>query len=130
MEVFREGEKVETIKIGMRAVITFGRNEHVCDIGLAHQSISRQHAVVVHDKQGHVQLMDLGSTHGTGSVSLASSLFNAFLESFLLSIHSLLLRNLNLNLLHRRIGTFVNGKRLEANVAQILKGLGYFSING
>ncbi len=45
--------------------LTFGRNEHQCDIALAHQSISRQHAAIVHDRAGNVQLLDLGSTHGT-----------------------------------------------------------------
>lgn len=57
--------QVETIKIGARVCLTFGRNEHQCDIALAHQSISRQHAAIVHDRAGNVQLLDLGSTHGT-----------------------------------------------------------------
>eukprot|EP00457_Paulinella_chromatophora_P007159 gb/GEZN01007180.1/.p1 GENE.gb/GEZN01007180.1/~~gb/GEZN01007180.1/.p1 ORF type:complete len:515 (+),score=91.92 gb/GEZN01007180.1/:148-1545(+) len=35
------------------------------DILLAHTSISRQHAVILHKRDGTIFVMDLGSTHGT-----------------------------------------------------------------
>jgi len=65
LEVQKDGERVETIKVGSRVSVTFGRNEATADIALAHQSISRLHAAVVHDTLGNLQVLDCGSTHGT-----------------------------------------------------------------
>lgn len=56
---------METIRIGEKACYLLGRNEDVCDYGLQHPSISRQHAVIAHNKEGEVVVMDLGSAQGT-----------------------------------------------------------------
>ena len=47
------------------ATTTLGRATDVVDIGLAHESCSRQHARIAFDSQGNCWLKDLGSTHGT-----------------------------------------------------------------
>lgn len=51
--------------MGEQACYVLGRNEDQCDFGLAHPSISRQHAAIVHDKNAQLMLMDLGSAQGT-----------------------------------------------------------------
>jgi pSer/pThr/pTyr-binding forkhead associated (FHA) protein len=64
LQVQKDGEKVESIKIGTRVSVTFGRDDSKSDVALGHQSISRVHAATVHDKMGNIQLVDCGSTHG------------------------------------------------------------------
>lgn len=56
LEVFKENKLVEKIKIGARVCVTFGRNENMVDIGLQHQSISRQHAAIIHHRSGNIQV--------------------------------------------------------------------------
>ncbi|KAL9267209.1 phosphatase 1 regulatory inhibitor subunit PPP1R8-like protein [Drosera capensis] len=64
LEVLKEGEVVGQISLDKRRHI-FGRQFHTCDFVLDHQSVSRQHAVVVHHKNGSIFVIDLGSAHGT-----------------------------------------------------------------
>ena len=65
LEVFKDKMIVEKIHIGRKAVIVVGRNIDVCDVGLNHSSLSRMHAVFIHDHSKNLQLMDLDSSHGT-----------------------------------------------------------------
>ena len=61
MEVYREKQLIESIKLEHKPVFVFGRNPAKCDVQLLHESISRQHAAIVIDKEKGVQLVDLGS---------------------------------------------------------------------
>lgn len=63
--MLKGGETVDELRVGRQACYVLGRNEDVCDFGMQHPSISRQHAAVVHDKQGLVNVLDLGSAQGT-----------------------------------------------------------------
>jgi pSer/pThr/pTyr-binding forkhead associated (FHA) protein len=63
--VLKDGETVDELRVGRQACFVLGRNEDVCDFGMQHPSISRQHAAVVHDKEGRVNILDLGSAQGT-----------------------------------------------------------------
>ena len=55
---------VERLKVGKRAVHSFGRNADVCTHPLDHSSISRQHALIVHSSSGP-HIVDLHSSQGT-----------------------------------------------------------------
>lgn len=63
--VHKAGEVVDELSIGQQACYVLGRNEDTCDFGLQHPSVSRQHAAVVHDREGRVCVLDLGSAQGT-----------------------------------------------------------------
>mmetsp|Transcript_14711 Transcript_14711/g.35893 ORF Transcript_14711/g.35893 Transcript_14711/m.35893 type:complete len:412 (-) Transcript_14711:205-1440(-) len=63
-EVSKKDEMVEVVALGNSPSIIFGRQEDVVDKVLQHPSISRQHAAIVHDKHGRLQLIDLKSGHG------------------------------------------------------------------
>ncbi|KAG7392289.1 WD repeat-containing protein 70 [Phytophthora pseudosyringae] len=65
LQVEKGGECIEQISVGPRSCYVLGRSEELSDVWLQHPSISRQHAVVAHDKQERVCLMDLGSAQGT-----------------------------------------------------------------
>ena len=55
---------LERVKVGRRAVHSFGRNADVCTHPLDHSSISRQHALLVHSSSGP-HIVDLHSSQGT-----------------------------------------------------------------
>ncbi|CAK4374356.1 unnamed protein product [Aphanomyces euteiches] len=66
LEVWKDGEKLkDQLGIGQQACYVLGRNTDVCDFELAHPSISRQHAALVHSKTGTVEILDLDSAQGT-----------------------------------------------------------------
>ncbi|ETW03565.1 hypothetical protein H310_04979 [Aphanomyces invadans] len=66
LEVWKDGVKLtEKLPIGQQACTVLGRNTDVCDFELAHPSISRQHAAIVHTKAGTVEVVDLESAQGT-----------------------------------------------------------------
>ncbi|XP_043688980.1 protein phosphatase 1 regulatory inhibitor subunit PPP1R8 homolog [Telopea speciosissima] len=64
LEVLKDGEVLDRINLDKRRHI-FGRQIPMCDFVLDHQSVSRQHAVVVPHKNGSIYVIDLGSAHGT-----------------------------------------------------------------
>ncbi|POM67233.1 LOW QUALITY PROTEIN: Hypothetical protein PHPALM_16802 [Phytophthora palmivora] len=65
LQVEKGGECIEEISVGSRSCYVVGRSEDLSDVWLQHPSISRQHAVVAHNKQEQICLMDLGSAQGT-----------------------------------------------------------------
>ncbi|KDO35067.1 hypothetical protein SPRG_01131 [Saprolegnia parasitica CBS 223.65] len=65
VEVVKDGTVLDKVAIGQQACTVFGRNGDVCDVELAHETISRQHAAIVHTKTGSIEIMDLGSAQGT-----------------------------------------------------------------
>ncbi|KAF6145126.1 hypothetical protein GIB67_013477 [Kingdonia uniflora] len=64
LDVLKGSEVLGQISLDKRKHI-FGRQFPVCDYVLDHQSVSRQHAVVVPHKNGSIYVIDLGSVHGT-----------------------------------------------------------------
>ncbi|KAK2394418.1 protein phosphatase 1 regulatory inhibitor subunit PPP1R8 protein [Trifolium repens] len=64
LEVMKDGQVLDRINLDRRRHI-FGRQIQTCDYVLDHQSVSRQHAVIVPHKNGSVYVIDLGSAHGT-----------------------------------------------------------------
>ncbi|KAM5588969.1 protein phosphatase 1 regulatory inhibitor subunit PPP1R8 [Rosa sericea] len=64
LQVLKDGQLLDRIPLDRRRNI-FGRQSHTCDFVLDHQSVSRQHAVVVPHKNGSIYVIDLGSAHGT-----------------------------------------------------------------
>ena len=67
LELSREsepGKVLERLKVGKRAVHSFGRNADLCTHALDHSSISRQHALIVHSSSGP-HAVDLYSSQGT-----------------------------------------------------------------
>ncbi|KAL6520435.1 hypothetical protein OROHE_017023 [Orobanche hederae] len=64
LDVLKDGEVIDQIKLDKKRHI-FGRQFHACDYVLDHQSVSRQHAVVVPHRNGSIYVIDLGSAHGT-----------------------------------------------------------------
>ncbi|OQS06876.1 hypothetical protein THRCLA_01091, partial [Thraustotheca clavata] len=65
VQVIKGGQELEKVPIGQQAMTLFGRNGDVCDVELAHESISRQHSAIVHTRTGSVEIIDLGSAQGT-----------------------------------------------------------------
>ncbi|TYZ63744.1 hypothetical protein PybrP1_003713 [[Pythium] brassicae (nom. inval.)] len=65
LDVLKGGETVESVALGARGCTVLGRRADVCDYEMAHPSISRQHAALVHDQRGRVTLLDLGSAQGS-----------------------------------------------------------------
>jgi two-component system cell cycle response regulator len=61
--VFVEGEAVLGVSIGLAGEVVLGRDA-ACEVPLAADDVSRRHARVVPDGDGHV-VVDLGSTNGT-----------------------------------------------------------------
>ncbi|KAJ1623925.1 hypothetical protein T492DRAFT_1051602 [Pavlovales sp. CCMP2436] len=68
LQVEKEGKPAEVVSLSRFAATVFGRNTEGVKCGavtLNHDSISRRHAVIVHDMQQRTHVMDLGSRHGT-----------------------------------------------------------------
>lgn len=70
LEVLKSGVILDSVDLTLKSVHVFGRLP-VCDIPLAHPTISRYHAVIQYRLKGDEQnpqglyLYDLGSTHGS-----------------------------------------------------------------
>uniref|UniRef100_M4B3B3 FHA domain-containing protein n=1 Tax=Hyaloperonospora arabidopsidis (strain Emoy2) TaxID=559515 RepID=M4B3B3_HYAAE len=65
LEVNKGSKSFEHIPVGSQSCYVLGRSQELCDIFLPHPSVSRRHAVVVHDEHERVCLMDLDSAQGT-----------------------------------------------------------------
>lgn len=65
LEVHKDGQRVDQVALGERACTVLGRREDICDYEMPHPSISRQHVALVHDKQGCINVLDLGSAQGS-----------------------------------------------------------------
>lgn len=66
LEVTKDGKMVKLMPVTTRACYLFGRDKRASGaIYLRHLSISRQHAALVHDREGRALLIDCGSSHGT-----------------------------------------------------------------
>ena len=67
LEVIKSGVTVDSLPLCQqetRSYVVIGRMATVCDVTLAHPSISRVHAVLQFDEQGALFLYDTSSTHG------------------------------------------------------------------
>lgn len=65
LEVFKDGDHIETITLQGKSFFVLGRNQSKVDLPLLHDSISREHAVILFDEHEGAMLIDLGSTSGT-----------------------------------------------------------------
>eukprot|EP00656_Telonema_subtile_P008278 TRINITY_DN13874_c0_g1_i3.p1 TRINITY_DN13874_c0_g1~~TRINITY_DN13874_c0_g1_i3.p1 ORF type:complete len:172 (+),score=54.61 TRINITY_DN13874_c0_g1_i3:130-645(+) len=73
LQVLKEGKVIETIPIDKKPIYNLGRGDEqrkklgrsTIDIEMRHPSISRKHAIIFHDKNGHCLVMDCHSSHGT-----------------------------------------------------------------
>ena len=65
LECFKEGQHIETITLQGKPIFTLGRNSQKVDVPLLHDSISREHAVILFDELQGALLIDLGSQYGT-----------------------------------------------------------------
>jgi smad nuclear-interacting protein 1 len=71
--VFKDKEMLETLHISKQSAYLCGRHQDICDICMAHPSLSSQHAVLQYralpNKEGRLScqpyIMDLESTNGT-----------------------------------------------------------------
>lgn len=64
LQVLKGGSIVETIDLGDKSFYVAGRQPDVCDIGMEHPSVSRQHAVIQLSAEG-LSIYDLQSAQGT-----------------------------------------------------------------
>lgn len=55
----------DVLDIGSKSCFVFGHSPEFSDFILQHNSISRKHAALVHDAEGILHVIDLGSKHGT-----------------------------------------------------------------
>jgi len=65
LEVFKDGQLIESITLENKSYFIFGANPQKCDVVLKHPSISRVHAAFLVDKDLGVVLVDLQSKAGT-----------------------------------------------------------------
>jgi len=73
LHVKKDGEIIDTIKIDKKPIYICGRGDEqrkklgrsAIDIEMKHPSISRKHAIIFHDKEGHCFILDCHSSHGT-----------------------------------------------------------------
>jgi hypothetical protein len=65
LEVIKNGTVLETVDLSKRDHVIVGRQPGVCDVVVAHESVSRQHAALQFGEAGELYIIDLGSTHGT-----------------------------------------------------------------
>jgi hypothetical protein len=54
LNVYKDGGCIETVNASTKPVHVLGRNSDSCDIVLAHESVSRQHAAIAQDEAGAV----------------------------------------------------------------------------
>lgn len=65
LRVSEAGSVIDSIQLGTRAATVLGRNSAQADLLIAHPSLSRRHAAIVHDSEGRSFVIDLGSSNGT-----------------------------------------------------------------
>jgi hypothetical protein len=65
LEVFKEGQKIETILLENKSLYIFGSHPNKAHVVLKHESISRVHGGLIIDKDLGVVLLDLMSKAGT-----------------------------------------------------------------
>lgn len=71
LEVLKSGQIVETVNLNDKSYYVFGRLANLCDVVLAHPTVSRFHAVLQYRLNGDDRnppgfyIYDLESTHGT-----------------------------------------------------------------
>lgn len=65
MEVIKDGKIIDNYELMGKSSYLFGRNQESCDFVLYHESISRQHALILFDEQENIHIMDLQSANGT-----------------------------------------------------------------
>jgi len=70
VELVRGGEWLQTVDIGRKRAYVLGRSAQQADLPIAHESVSRQHAALVHALHGEggapsLHIVDLGSIKGT-----------------------------------------------------------------
>jgi len=72
--VYKSGERQsEEIELGKRPMYTIGRGDEqrvklgrsAVDLRFMHPSLSRKHALLIHDSKGHLLIYDAHSSHGT-----------------------------------------------------------------
>ena len=66
----RGGETIQELQLDRKKAYVLGRNKQQCDVAVPHDSVSRQHAAVLHGAQGagggpSVHVVDFNSTKGT-----------------------------------------------------------------
>ena len=61
LEVYKENEKIEVIKLEAQPFFIFGAHPNKSNIVLRHASISRCHAAIVIDQSEGVLILDLNS---------------------------------------------------------------------
>lgn len=70
IELFRGDQRLQSINIGGKKALILGRSAQQADITIPHESVSRQHAALVHAQDGKssntlLYIVDLGSAKGT-----------------------------------------------------------------
>jgi len=63
-QIMKNDDLVNVVALGNSPSLILGRQREYVDHVMTHPSISRQHAAIVHDKHGRLQLIDLGSQWG------------------------------------------------------------------
>jgi len=66
----RGGEAIQELELSRKKAYVLGRNKQQCDVAVPHDSVSRQHAAVIHGAQGadggpSLHVIDFKSTKGT-----------------------------------------------------------------
>ncbi|EFA84769.1 hypothetical protein PPL_01761 [Heterostelium album PN500] len=67
LKFYKGGERSSTFTIPLDDLkyIILGRSTTLCDYALTHPTISRKHAMLAHDSDGRLNIVDLNSSHGT-----------------------------------------------------------------
>ena len=52
LEVHKDGMQIEALDVGGKGCVVLGRNEDMSDHVLAHPTVSRQHAAILHNADG------------------------------------------------------------------------------
>lgn len=65
IDVWKEGTIVKNISLDDKEYYVIGRNNEVCDITLAHPTVSRVHCVLQHRDNGYLFIYDLKTAYGT-----------------------------------------------------------------
>eukprot|EP01132_Coremiostelium_polycephalum_P001172 gene1172-1483_t len=66
LKFFQNGESTSfIIDLEEFKYIILGRSTSICNYVLNHPTVSRKHALIAHDTQGKLQILDLNSLHGT-----------------------------------------------------------------